>query len=582
MANSGDSSSGGDGLWRGWLIVVAVAGVAVGVAAGLFVAPRLPGGLRLAGLGQLLRNHVFLVLSLMPGTMVLGYRLLRGRYKLDTRRAEAEQFRAAYQAYRRQHSLPVRAAELPVFSFDARALDSSQGSPASDTRAAWAEGLQYVLGAIALAVPFLVLAALSTGPYNLGIEEPAASALPSSASAGGLAAGSQPAPPAAGEPSATPEDGAPQGTPPAPPAQEQPPTMAGPRRWQSGLLGLVFAGYGVFIYTLLLLIQRMNASALSAKFLYNSCFRAISVMLLGFVTGFTGLASSISGGGPELFLYFSVGLFPAWAYDAIRKRGLSVFSSAAATAEPPLRLELIDGLNPGLAEMLEELGISDMQHLATTSPDALSLATLYPLRQTLDWVNQAVLATHLRERFLTARRIGLRTATDLYSTWLTATRTSPTLQQPEGSSLDPTHRSQELLRDLARLSGLTPEAIHGMGEALARNELVVFFLEYARSAADPTPPGVRAISLALARAVGPLPELPAGKDTLPLGLVDRLLAPDSPFKSALTSELATAQLEWKGSEEQLRTATSYTALYTTLLQGVAARAEPRPARSVEG
>lgn len=542
MANSGDSSSGGDGLWRGWLIVVAVAGAAVGVVAGLFAAPKLPEGLQLVGLGQFLRDHVFLVLSLMPGTMVLGYRLLRGRYKLDTRYAEASQFRAAYQAHRRQHSLPVRAAETPAFSFDERALNSSQRS-SSDTRATWTEGLQYVIGAISLAVPFLVLAALSTGTYNLGIEVTDA-----------------PAPP--------------------PPAEGEPPSLLW--RQEKGIQGLVFAGYGVFIYTLLLLIQRMNASALSAKFLYNSCFRAISVMLLGFVTGFTGLASSISGGGPELFLYFSVGLFPAWAYDAIRKRGLSLFSSSAATAEPPLRLELIDGLNPGLAEMLEELGISDMQHLATTSPEALSLATLYPLRQTVDWVNQALLATHLRDRFLTARKIGLRTATDLYATWLNATRASPTLQQPEDSTLDPSQRSQELLRDLSRLVGLTPEAIYGVGEALARNELVVFLHEYARSAADPTPPSVRAISLALARAVGPLPELPAGKDTLPLGLVDRLLAPDSSFKSTLASELATAQLEWKGSEEALRSATSYTALYTTLLQGVVARAEPPPARAVEG
>lgn len=58
---------------------------------------------------------------------------------------------------------------------------------------------------------------------------------------------------------------------------------------QEAIQGLTFAGYGVFVYTLVVMIHRIHAAALSSQFLLTSTLRAVIMMTLGFAIGVSGV-----------------------------------------------------------------------------------------------------------------------------------------------------------------------------------------------------------------------------------------------------------------------------------------------------
>ncbi|HEX8436447.1 hypothetical protein, partial [Archangium sp.] len=78
-----------------------------------------------------------------------------------------------------------------------------------------------------------------------------------------------------------------------------------------GLRGLVFAGYGVYVYTLLLIIHRMQAAALSSEFLLAATLRALITLVMGFVAGQTEFIQALGTDNQSRFLYFIMGAFPS-------------------------------------------------------------------------------------------------------------------------------------------------------------------------------------------------------------------------------------------------------------------------------
>ncbi|MCY1076125.1 hypothetical protein [Archangium lansingense] len=226
--------------------------------------------------------------------------------------------------------------------------------------------------------------------------------------------------------------------------------------FQEGIRGLVFTGYGIYIYTLIVLLHRMHAEALSAEFLLGAALRALTMMLIGFMVGETGifitqasptvqvppqvvlvpsapsmpdiyftqanpeaLAPLVTQTSPApigssvlgLFVYFAIGAFPFWGYEALRSKARKVLQPHATSEKIPL--EYVDGLDEMIIERLEELGIGNAQHLATSDPVILTLRTNYPFSRIIDWINQAILITHLQDRIRIARELGIRGATDL-------------------------------------------------------------------------------------------------------------------------------------------------------------------------
>jgi hypothetical protein len=346
-----------------------------------------------------------------------------------------------------------------------------------------------------------------------------------------------------------------------------------------GLRGLVFAGYGVYVYTLLLIIHRMQAAALSSEFLLAATLRALITLVLGFVAGQTELIQAVGTDNQSRFLYFTLGAFPSWALHALRRRVQSIFQPTLPNQEA-LSLEYVDGVNDRISERLEELGISDIQHLASADPGELTLRTLYPLARSIDWVDQAILITYLRDKIGAARQMGVRGAIDMRELYQDARwHTGEEPLEPRTASarldsvpelLDASQRARTLLQDLATRSGLPLQALYNIGSRLSEDYQVDFlaYLRNRRSLTWPLPALVGAIRRALedsGLSTGGEPDL----NGMPEGAFDaqRLESPEvrQRFGDRLAEELRRMSLEWTGNFEELREASSYEELYDLLL-----------------
>ncbi|HEX8435999.1 hypothetical protein, partial [Archangium sp.] len=275
----------------------------------------------------------------------------------------------------------------------------------------------------------------------------------------------------------------------------------------------------------------------------------------------------------------------SWALQALRRRVQTIFQPTVPSQEA-LSLEYVDGVNDRISERLEELGISDIQHLASADPGELTLRTLYPLARSIDWVDQAILVTYLRDKVGAARQMGVRGASDMRELYQDARwhvgegapelRTASARLGSAPELLDPSQRARTLLQDLATRSGLPLQALYNIGSRLSEDYQVDFlaYLRNRRSLSWPLPALVGAIRRALEDSglyTGGEPSL----NGIPEGAFDaqRLVAPEvrQRFSDTLKEELRQMSLEWTGNVEELREASSYEELYDLLLTRIGQR-----------
>jgi hypothetical protein len=174
---------------------------------------------------------------------------------------------------------------------------------------------------------------------------------------------------------------------------------------------LAFAALGCFIFTLQRLIGRVNSGVLNSKFLLTSALRAAVAMLVGYAIGASGLVTAIPWEGSHSALYFLAGLFNSWAMEDLRQRAMKVFKPSNEPTEH-LPLGMIDGIQDDEINSLAELGVTEVQHLATSDPGVLTIRSLFPFNRVLDWIDQAILITYLRSDIVKARHLGIRGALD--------------------------------------------------------------------------------------------------------------------------------------------------------------------------
>lgn len=241
-----------------------------------------------------------------------------------------------------------------------------------------------------------------------------------------------------------------------------------------GLRGLKLSGCGVYTYTLMLTIFRLRTAAISSEFVLAATLRALILMAVGYVPGLTPLVPD-SEKGWSAVAFFGLGLFPNLGLRALRQR-VKRLLAPAAPGEDTLSMEYVDGITEPVAERLEELGIFDVQHLARVEPGWLSMRTLYPLSRILDWMNQAILISYLRDKIVLARQAGIRGAIDLRALYEEATSAGASRPEagPQGDPLDPAARARTVLQEVATRAGMPLAALYAIGDSLSHDMLVHF------------------------------------------------------------------------------------------------------------
>lgn len=357
-----------------------------------------------------------------------------------------------------------------------------------------------------------------------------------------------------------------------------------------GIRGIVFTGYGVFTYTIVVLIHRVHALALSTEFLLSATLRATLMMVIGFAIGLTGIffdEASRETSNPGIFMYFAVGAFPAWGYEFIRRKAREVLLPHATQTNSNLSLEHVEGMDEATIERLEEVNISNVQHLSTVDPVELTLKTLYPFHRVIDWIDQAILITYLREHIGAARKLGIRGAIDMRGLFILARSSARPVNRPPGASTsagpvageenffskDPSVMANETLRKLAAETRLDPATVYIIGTNLVDDFYVQLLgmLWHHWGVRKPTlrPAVINAIHAAMqARGMSSRPapgEIPPGECKVSL---------DAAFDEALRKELSKLSVTWEGHVGALRRTRWLRDVYEAILRHVQVKGAP--------
>jgi hypothetical protein len=250
----------------------------------------------------------------------------------------------------------------------------------------------------------------------------------------------------------------------------------------------VYAGYGAYIYTMLLVISRLNSKALTSKFFMVGAVRSAIALVLGFAAADTNVFAGLSD-HQGLFVLLFIGLFPSMVMEALRRRAQQVFKPATPGCDV-LPLCLIDGIDDGIADRLAEIGVWDIEHIATADAFKLTAQTLYPLRRIVDWMDQAILISYVRTDIVHFRACGARGAIDFAALYRDAMDSKAAVTE------DPANlkaRAQKLIQALAQKTTLKEPTVYAIGRSLLEDAVVLFiwylWFEDDR-ASKPSPPPV--------------------------------------------------------------------------------------------
>lgn len=236
-------------------------------------------------------------------------------------------------------------------------------------------------------------------------------------------------------------------------AEEGPALLLGKLKSTDGIQGFLFAAMGAYVSVMWRMINRIHANALTYRFVFTATLRSALAMAIGYVAARVQLFGET---GPAVALFFMVGLFTDWALSELRNRARAMFKQNNAACDR-LPLCLIDGLDDGMIDILDELGIWDVEHLATSEPAELTIRTLYPFNRVIDWIDQAILVMYLRRNIGAAREHGITGAIDL------AVLYGYILDPERTASFD---RANKILDEMSKRMALSREVIDSIAQAL--------------------------------------------------------------------------------------------------------------------
>jgi hypothetical protein len=236
-----------------------------------------------------------------------------------------------------------------------------------------------------------------------------------------------------------------------------------PSAIDTGLVGLVWAAYGAEVSILWSLIGRLNGNAVSSRFFLNATMRTAIAMILGFAAA----AIRLFGDNYSAAMAFLIGAYTPWAYGLIRKKALKLFERDEEGVER-LPLGLLDGVGDEVIDLLDEVGISDIEHLATAEPAELVTKTLYPIHRVIDWIDQAILISYLRRQIAVSRRYGVRGALDLVVLYDATTNSSGHAKE----------NATDTLQKLAAKLEMPYSALYMIGRSMWHDRLVSLLYDF--------------------------------------------------------------------------------------------------------
>jgi len=259
--------------------------------------------------------------------------------------------------------------------------------------------------------------------------------------------------------------------------------------------GIVYAGYGTYISTVWFMLVRLNANALSPRFLANSALKAAIALMIGHVASTTDIVKQFGTLVSLPAMYFLVGLFHSWAMKALRKTAMTTFGiTQTAAADLPVRL--LEGVDDGAVDVLEELGITSTQHLATMHAPEVCGRSLYPRDRVLDWIDQSILIMHSNGRINDLRALGIRSAYALI------TIANHSREECAGGKLPASDGAYERFKQVAQRLGTSVDGLYLIKQCIETDPAYISLEEmypHRHRAADSghtTPPSVPPSSIA--------------------------------------------------------------------------------------
>lgn len=181
------------------------------------------------------------------------------------------------------------------------------------------------------------------------------------------------------------------------------------------LIGVGFVG--AYLFTLQMLIRRFFQADLKASAYVNAVTRVVSAAVLVPVVNVAVL--QVAGPETRVGVAFLVGFFPLVGLQALQKAAALALRTLVPSLRNDYPLSDLDGLSVWYEARLLELGIEDMENLATANLVDVVLHSRVPVSRLVDWVDQAHLYLHLEPKGSdpttrrVLRRLGVRTATAL-------------------------------------------------------------------------------------------------------------------------------------------------------------------------
>jgi len=155
---------------------------------------------------------------------------------------------------------------------------------------------------------------------------------------------------------------------------------------------LKFGFLGAYTFILQMLIRRFFQSDLRPGAYAHAMLRIIVVLI---IVATLHELFHLRDLRTEAVVAFVVGFFPLVGMQALQRTAAAALRASVPSLSHPYPLNQIDGLSIWYEARLLEVGIEDMQSLATANFVDVILHTRVPVGRLVDWVDQAHLYLHL-------------------------------------------------------------------------------------------------------------------------------------------------------------------------------------------